>query len=289
MIRIRPTANPGPAKAEAAVILIAVVSLCCATYLAAQPRSSPSSANERHHAFGEAAHAQPLAIRIRPRALIVDHGGIAKFRIRILHNSPAAGARLRRSVRLRIVRGLPPGATATFKPNRTRRRASTLVVATGSAADGTHRMRIRARSHGRSATARARVTISNAQSANFDIGAEPTRPMAPGISVPLDLTLTNPQSSEIAISDLGVRVSAVTAPGSSATRPCTGEDFAVVPFSGAYGFRVAAGDTTTLSELGFPVEQHPQLKMIDRPVNQDGCKGASLALAYDGTSTMGTP
>ena len=81
----------------------------------------------------------------------------------------------------------------------------------------------------------------------------------------------------------------MTAPEASASLPCTVDDFAVIPFSGAYGFKLAAGGTTSLSQLGIPPSEWPQLKMVDRPVNQNGCKGASLALAYDGTSTVGAP
>ncbi|MDX6587473.1 MAG: hypothetical protein QOI31_1946 [Solirubrobacterales bacterium] len=277
------------ASTNVAAILIAVVSLGGAAFLAAQPRSSSPPAADQNSSAAKAGHARALAIRVKPRSRSVSQGGVAQFRIRIRRTSPVTQSGRRPTVKLRILRGLPPGATATFMRKRTRNRISTLTVDTGSAAIGIHRMRIRARSNGKHATALARLTIAPVQSADFQISADSTTPLAPGVSVPVDLTLTNPQTREIAITSLDARVSNVTAPGASPGLPCTVDDFAVIPFSGAYGFEVAAAGTTSLSKLDFPSSEWPQLKMLDRPVNQDGCKDASLTLAYGGTSTVGAP
>jgi len=283
------TSTSRNATTKLVAILIVVGSLGAATFLAAQPRTSSPPAADRHQAGVKGGHARPLAIRVRPRPRSVDPEGVAKFRIRIRRNMPVKHGGRKATVKLRVRRGLPPGATATFKRKRTRKRFSTLTVDTGSAASGVHRLRIRARSHGKRAKGRARLIIAPIPSAEFEVSGDPTAPLAPGVSVALDLTLVNPQTREIAISSLGARVSAVTAPAASPGLPCTVDDFAVTPFSGTYGFQVAADDTTSLSELDFPSGQWPQLKMIDRVVNQDGCKGASLTIAYDGTSTVGAP
>ena len=46
---------------------------------------------------------------------------------------------------------------------------------------------------------------------------------------------------------------------------------------------VLPGDaSTSLVRLGVPAWQWPNLKMRNRPVNQDGCKGATLKLSYLG-------
>jgi len=55
-----------------------------------------------------------------------------------------------------------------------------------------------------------------------------------------------------------------------------------VPFSGAYGFTLPARTTTRLSALGIPARQWPHIAMLDRPVNQDGCKRATLSLSFTG-------
>jgi hypothetical protein len=81
-------------------------------------------------------------------------------------------------------------------------------------------------------------------------------------------------------------VSNVTAPGQDAAHPCTAEDFSVQQFSGPYGFQLPESSNNTLASLGIPESQWPRVAMVDRPVNQDGCKGASLTLDFAG-SAMG--
>ena len=243
-----------------------------------------------------------LSIRVAPAVRTVAPGDVAKFRIRIRRHSPTAGdagpegmqRHKRRIVRLGTLGGLPRGATAAFRPKRTRSPISTLIVKTSGVPRGQYRIRIHERNrrtlaHNRTrhAIGLAHLIIRRPQAAGFTISGDATSPLAPGLAVPLDLTLANPGPSAIAISGLNANVTGVSAPNSGATRPCTVDDFAVTPFSGAYGFALASGRTTTLSQLGIPAEQWPQLTMLDRPVNQDGCKGASLTLSYSGTSTKG--
>jgi hypothetical protein len=50
---------------------------------------------------------------------------------------------------------------------------------------------------------------------------------------------------------------------------------------------VPASSTRTLAELGVPAAQWPQISIIDLPTNQDGCRTASVTLAYAGTATGG--
>jgi hypothetical protein len=47
---------------------------------------------------------------------------------------------------------------------------------------------------------------------------------------------------------------------------------------------VPASSTLTLSELGFTEGQMPQVGMLNRSVNQDGCKGSTLTFAYSGSA-----
>jgi hypothetical protein len=44
--------------------------------------------------------------------------------------------------------------------------------------------------------------------------------------------------------------------------------------------RLEANDAQTLSEMDVSPGRRPALGMLDRPVNQDGCKGAFLTLGY---------
>jgi len=60
-------------------------------------------------------------------------------------------------------------------------------------------------------------------------------------------------------------------------------DYAVTQYSGPYPLAVPAHGNATLSSLGVASGKFPQVQMIDTATNQDGCKGATLTLAYSGS------
>jgi hypothetical protein len=124
--------------------------------------------------------------------------------------------------------------------------------------------------------------VTPPERATFSISGRTTRMLSPGVSAPLDLSLTNDHGSALTVGQLVVRVAAVLAPAADAAHPCTLADFAVTQFGGAYGFLVRASTTSTLSALGIPAALFPRVAMINRPLNQDGCKHATLTLAYSG-------
>jgi hypothetical protein len=119
----------------------------------------------------------------------------------------------------------------------------------------------------------------------FSISGNVAGLLAPGVAAPLDLILTNPHPYAMGVIDLTVRVSAVHAPQADAAHPCTIDDFAVGDFSGTYGFALPASSTTSLSALGFTEAELPDVVMLQRPINQNGCKLATLTLAFAGTAT----
>jgi hypothetical protein len=122
----------------------------------------------------------------------------------------------------------------------------------------------------------------------FEIhGSTGARLLAPGLAAPLDLRLTNPNLSVMRIDELAVRLERVDAPEADAGHPCTADDFAVVQYSGTDGVELPRSSTHTLSSLGIPVAHWPQIVMANRPVNQDGCKNASLRLSFTALSTRG--
>ena len=43
----------------------------------------------------------------------------------------------------------------------------------------------------------------------------------------------------------------------------------------------------SLAELGVPSSQWPEVGVIDRPTDQDGCQGASLSLNYSAAARLG--
>jgi hypothetical protein len=125
-------------------------------------------------------------------------------------------------------------------------------------------------------------TVDTPQPTDFTISGDLGTPLTPGLTVPLDLELTNSGPVGITISDLTAGVDAIVSPRATVAYPCVPDDFAVTQFSGSYGFTLHPASTISLSELGFPAEQWPQVTMPDRPVNQNGCKGATLRFAFTG-------
>jgi hypothetical protein len=109
--------------------------------------------------------------------------------------------------------------------------------------------------------------------------------LAPGVSLPVDLRLFNPYPFALRIVGLSVRVRRVSAPNASGDYPCTTRDFVSSAFSGRYGFRLLSHRNVSLARLGFPARRWPHVGMIDRSVNQDGCKQAIVTLGYSGTGT----
>ena len=113
-------------------------------------------------------------------------------------------------------------------------------------------------------------------------------PISPGVTVPLDLTFTNPHDAAMSMTSLTVAVQDINAPNSDDTHSCTIDDFTVGQAPGDLRITLAARATNTLSGLGVPSKMWPCMVMLNRPVNQDGCKGASLTLAYAASGTGGT-
>jgi hypothetical protein len=122
-------------------------------------------------------------------------------------------------------------------------------------------------------------------SESFGVVGDATEPISPGVMVPLDLEFTNPHTFPISIADLRVTVLQVSAPNADDTHPCAVGDFAVDQVSSSVEITLAAGATSTLRSFHLPAASWPHVGMVDRSVNQDGCKGASLTLDYAASGT----
>ncbi len=121
----------------------------------------------------------------------------------------------------------------------------------------------------------------------FSITGGTAEGLYPGAAAPpLDLSITNPNHYRIVITGLTVRVKSVN-PVAKPPSPgiCTAADYGVRQLSGSYPFTVGARKTTSLSVLGFSQSQLPRIAMLNRPYNQNGCRGAVVTLAYSGTAT----
>jgi len=121
---------------------------------------------------------------------------------------------------------------------------------------------------------------------SFTIEGDAAEPISPGVMAPLDLLLTNPQDVTMRVTDLRVTVLGVSAPNADDAHPCVVGDFTVGQTSSSISITVAARATSTLSSLGLPRASWPQVGMLERSANQDGCKGASLTLGYAASGTL---
>jgi hypothetical protein len=105
-------------------------------------------------------------------------------------------------------------------------------------------------------------------------------PILPGSLVALNLSFVNHNSFELTLDRVTVRVRSIHAPRADRTHACTSADFKVRQLARSVELRLAGKSTRRLSAMGLSRAQWPAVGMLDRPVNQDGCKGALLRLDY---------
>jgi hypothetical protein len=241
-----------------------------------------------------------FTLRAAPGSAQIAAGSSATFRITIRRSNVAG------PVSLRILRGLPRGAHAQLAPGRTRRSRSTLTIATTKRTRaGNYRLLVRAASGRLRRTLGLTLKVRAAKSAAAPVAPAPTAPttpatqgvpfsvtgnltgLEPGQPRPLNLSLSNPNSTSLSVASLNVSIRSVTAPFATTALPCTPADFLVTQFSGSYPVAVPASTTRSLADLGIPSAQWPQVSIVDRPNDQDGCKGATVTLSYGGTGTGG--
>ena len=119
----------------------------------------------------------------------------------------------------------------------------------------------------------------------FTIEGHATEAISPGIQAPIDVKLTNPYDTPLSVTDLRVSVQTVTAPHADHAHPCAIADFSVRQGPTGLKVTIPASTTNTLNSLGITRASWPAVGMLNRPANQDGCKGASLTLAYTASGT----
>jgi hypothetical protein len=123
--------------------------------------------------------------------------------------------------------------------------------------------------------------------ASFSIDGDATEVITPGAMVPLDLEFTNPHDVPMSVTGLVVSVHLVKAPNADDARPCSDADFALDRASSRLAVTLAAHSRSTLSGLGIPRRAWPHVGMLNRSVNQDGCKGATLGLDFTASGRLG--
>ncbi|HEY3716613.1 MAG TPA: hypothetical protein VGL39_18965 [Jatrophihabitantaceae bacterium] len=222
-----------------------------------------------------------LTMTVTPASITMAPGAAAVYTVALARtNLPGA-------VAFSVAGGLPTGATATYSPNPTTGTSSTLQITTNSTTPGgTYDLYLVASGQDPGGTTRyayANVQLVIATTGKpFTISGNLPGVLAPGMSVPLNLTLTNPNNKPLSITNLTVTVQSVTR-AASATKPCGTADYSVTQYSGPYPLTVPANGSGSLTSLGVAQSSLPKVSMINAPTNQDGCKGATLTLAYSGS------
>ena len=102
----------------------------------------------------------------------------------------------------------------------------------------------------------------------------------PGTSAPIALTFQNPNKHKVKMKRVRVKISGVIAPNADAAHPCTAADYAIRQMPRKTVLKVRGKRTTTLATMRLPMESWPWLTMLNRPLNQDGCKGAEIRLKF---------
>jgi hypothetical protein len=182
------------------------------------------------------------------------------------------------------VAGTPTGATATFSPTSVAvGGSSSLQVATrNTTAAGNYSLTIT----GTSGTKQQQVVVAlviTSTGKQFTITAPSVTVPGPGAGVRLNLSISNPNSQPLQVTNLTVAITSVTKDANApANLPCNATDYSIGQFSGSYPLTVGAGQTVSLSGLGVPSSAWPLLSMLNASSNQDGCKSASLSLAFSG-------
>jgi len=124
---------------------------------------------------------------------------------------------------------------------------------------------------------------------HFVLSGSPTKPMSPGVLVPIDLRLQNTNKTAMTVTDLEVVVRAVDAPNATAELPCLVEDFTVSQVPEGLDLTLPPEATSSLSGLSVSSTEWPHVSMLNTSVNQDGCKGASLILDFSGSGVVDDP
>jgi uncharacterized membrane protein len=225
-----------------------------------------------------------LSLTVTPAAVTLAPGSTAVYTVQLTRtNFPGP-------VTLAVIGGPPSGATATFTPNPTTGNSSTLQVrTTATTKDGTYPLYLvgsgqNPSGHTEYAYASVQFVLSSTDN-RFTIGGNLSGLLAPGSTTPLDLVLSNPNQKPLSVTNLTVTVQSVTRTTSAIAHnlACTSTDYTVAQYSGPYPLTVPANGSASLSGLGIRSSARPQVGMRNTSVNQDGCKGATLTFAYNGS------
>lgn len=224
-----------------------------------------------------------VTIQVNPSSRTAGQGGTASYTVSLSSANGFSGNVTP------TISGLPANTTAAFAPASVtlasgKSTTATLTVVTqATTPEGKADLTIATAAGTSQATGVVVQLIVQASQKTFTISGNLGAPLSPGATLPLNLSIANPNNKSLALSSLSVSVANVTRNQAAvaAGLPCTPGDYVVTNYSGQYPLTVPVG-TSTLQSLGLPQNLWPRIAMLDTNLNQDGCKGATLQLAYSG-------
>jgi len=119
---------------------------------------------------------------------------------------------------------------------------------------------------------------------SIEIGGDAAGALRPGIAVPIDLEITNRHLTPVHIAEIRVEIATISAPYADDLHPCTAKDYSITQPRPEIAISLAALSSQRLSRSTLPRAEWPHVQMLDRPVNQDGCRGAELTLRYSSST-----
>lgn len=234
-------------------------------------------------ASGSSAPAAPakvtLTLAASPSSVTVTPGATATYTVKITSKNLTSAVQM-------SVSGLPAGAAATFSPNPAGGASTTLTVTTDADAtpDGKRTLTITGTANGVSSSDTVALDVVTPANFPFKIAGSASG-LAPNVTKPIDLALSNRSGSDLWVYSLTTAIGAVNAPSATPALPCTAADFSIHQYSGLLPvLLLPAHGSTSLSARGLAQATWPSVTMLNRPVNQNGCKGATLTFSYGGTA-----
>lgn len=213
-----------------------------------------------------------------PSAVTVSQGSAAATTVSLSRTRYTA------DVALGISGPLPAGVTATFVPvvlSGGAKTSTLTLTASTSAATGTSTVRIVGSSGGKYAYTAVSLTVIT-PGKPFAIATSTAMPiglLSPGVRRPVDLVLTNQNSTPLSVTNLTVAITGTNSSG------CVAKDnYTVAQYSGSYPLTVPANGSVSLDGLNVSPQYWPSLFMLNLTTSQDGCKSAVLTLAYSGSA-----
>ncbi|MDP9887377.1 COG1470 family protein [Pseudarthrobacter enclensis] len=224
-----------------------------------------------------------FSVSATPDSVTMPPGATAVYTLQLSRNNFTG------PVSFSVMGGLPAGATASFSPNPATGNSTTLQVATtASSPTGTSSLYLVGSgvdSAGKTQYAYANVQlVLDSTIKQFTLSGNVPGTLSPGTSTGLDLQISNPTGKPLSVTNLSVAITGVARSADAVAKnlACTPQDFTVTQFSGAYPVAVPTG-SSSLSTIGVAQAAWPRVGMLDTSANQDGCKGATLQLAYSGS------